>query len=98
MKTFSGCFNKAEFFRKELKKGAPDSIFAIAAFVILSLISFMAFALTAVWLVGDREVVGELIAIYLALNVFTFIYNVIKAAFECFLDEREQVFDTLRND
>ena len=32
MKMFGGCFNLAETFRYELKKGAPDSIFAICGF------------------------------------------------------------------
>lgn len=98
MKTFSGCFNKAEFFREELKKGAPDSIFAIVAFVILSVVSFMAIGLMTVWLAPTKEVAGTIIGTYFVLNSFTFVYNVVKAAFECFLDERQELLDTLKKD
>ena len=96
MKVFSGCFNKAETFRYELQKGAPDSIFAIFAFLALALLSFIAFALTTIWLVSDRETVGMLIKVYLSLVAVTFIYNVVKAAFECFLAEREDLIERLK--
>lgn len=96
MKTFSGCFNKAEFFRRELKKGAPDSIFAIVGFLILSVLSFMVFALLTIWLVPDKETGGTILTVYFALNVITLVYNVIKAAFECFEDEREDLLNQLR--
>jgi len=98
MKTFSGCFNKAEFFREELKKGAPDSIFAIVAFVILSVVAFFVVGLLTIWLVPDKEVAGTLLGTYFVLNIFTFVYNVVKAAFECFLAERQELFDTLKKD
>jgi hypothetical protein len=98
VKTFSGCFNKAELFREELKKGAPDSVFAIFAFVILSLVTFMAVGSLAVWLAPDKETAGTIIGAYLVLNAFTFLYNVVKATFECFLDEREELLDTLKKD
>lgn len=98
MKTFSGCFNKAEMFREELKKGAPESIFAIVGFVILSVVAFMIVGLLTVWLVPNREIAGPIIGTYLVLNAFTFVYNIVKAAFECFLDERQELFDTLKKD
>lgn len=96
MKMFSGCFNKAEYFREELKKGAPDSVFAIVAFVILSVVAFMVVGLMTVWLAPNKEVAGTIIGTYLVLNAFTFVYNVVKATFECFLDERQELFDTLK--
>jgi len=96
MNIFGGCFNLAEKFRHELKKGAPDSIFAIAGFLILSLVTFMAVGLMAIWLSPSKEFAGDIIGSYFILNIFTFIYNVVKAAFECFLRERERVFDELK--
>lgn len=96
MKTFGGCFNLAEKFRYELKKGAPDSIFAIAGFLILSVVAFMAVGLMAVWLSPSKEFAGSVIGVYFTLNILTFIYNVVKAAFECFLAERERLFAELK--
>lgn len=96
MKTFKGCFNKAESFREELKKGAPDSIFAIAGFLILSVVAFMVVGLMAVWLSPSKEFAGSVVGAYVTLNIFTFVYNIVKAAFECFLDERQDLFDTLK--
>jgi uncharacterized membrane protein len=95
MKTFSGCFNKAEFFREELKKGAPYSVFAIVAFVILSVVAFFVVGLLTM-LFLDKEVAGTLLGTYFVLNIFTLVYNIVKAAFECFLDERQDLFDTLK--
>ena len=96
VKIFGGCFNKAEVFRYELKKGAPDSIFAIVAFVVLSMIAFAVVGLLTIWLVADREIAGNIIGIYFVLNIFTFVYNVVKAAFECFLEEREELIERLK--
>lgn len=96
MKVFGGAFNKAEQFRYELKKGAPDSIFAICAFIILSLITFLIIVATSAWLIDDKPTVQIIAASVFWTIVATFIYNVIKAAFECFLDEREQVFEELK--
>ena len=96
MRVFGGCFNLAEKFRYELKKGAPDSFFAIAGFMILSIVIFMAVGLIAIWLSPSKEFAGAIISAHLTLNIFTFIYNIIKAAFECFLAERERVFDELK--
>lgn len=96
MKMFGGCFNIAENFRYELKKGAPDSIFAIAGFLILSVIAGLVTILLSAWLVDDKPTVGIIAASYFWLVVFTFFYNVTKAAFECFEEERQDIIDRLK--
>jgi len=96
MRTFGGCFNLAENFRYELKKGAPDSIFAICGFLILSLISILVTLLLSAWLIESKETVGIIAVSCFWLAVFTFFYNIVKAAFECFLVERERVFEELK--
>lgn len=96
MRVFGGCFNLAEKFRYELKKGAPDSIFAIAGFLIMSVVAFMAVGLMAVWLSPSKDFAGSVIGAYFTLNILTFVYNIFKAAFECFLEERERVFEELK--
>ena len=98
MRIFGGCFNLAETFRYELKKGAPDSIFAICGFLILSLITLLVTLLLSAWLIEDKETVKFIGASCFWLAVFTFFYNIIKAAFECFLAERERIFNTLRDE
>lgn len=96
LKMFSGSFNKAETFREELKKGTPDSIFASMAFIALSLLGFVVTALLAVWFIDDREIIRGIVFGYLFLAIFTYLYNAIKAAFECFLVDRQQIFDELK--
>ena len=96
MKVFGGCFNLAENFRYELKKGAPDSIFAICGFLILSLISILVTLLLSAWLIESKETVGIIAVSCFWLAVFTFVYNIVKAAFECFLVEREELFERLK--
>lgn len=96
MNIFGGCFDLAEKFRYELKKGAPDSIFAICGFVILSLIYMLVLLLMSAWLIDDKPTVGMIGATAFWIVVFTFVYNIFKAAFECFLDERERVFQELK--
>ena len=98
MRMFGGCFNLAETFRYELKKGAPDSIFAICGFLILSLITLLVTLLVSAWLIEDKETVRLIGASCFWLVGFTFFYNIVKAAFECFLVEREQIFDRLRDE
>lgn len=98
MRIFGGCFNLAETFRYELKKGAPDSIFAICGFLILTLITILATLLLSAWLIESKETVGIIAASCFWLAVFTFVYNCIKAAFECFLYERERIFNKLRDE
>ena len=98
MRMFGGCFNLAETFRYELKKGAPDSIFATAGFLILSLITILVTILLSAWLIEDKATVGIIAASCFWLAVFTFVYNIIKSAFECFLVERERIFNTLRDE
>ena len=96
MRMFGGCFNLAETFRYELKKGAPDSIFAIAGFLILSLITILATLLLSSWLIDDKPTVVIIATFCFWLAVFTFFYNIVKAAFECFLVEREELFERLK--
>lgn len=98
MRIFGGCFNLAENFRYELKKGAPDSIFAICGFIILSLITMLVTLLLSAWLIDDKPTVVIIGASCFWLAVFTFVYNIVKAAFECFLVERERIFNTLRDE
>ena len=95
-KMFSGCFNKAESFRYELKKGAPDSIFACFAFVALSALVFVTVSLVTLFFVDDRKTGQGLMIAYMAAIAFTFIYNVIVAAFECFEDERRDLLEHLK--
>jgi len=96
MKMFGGCFNLAEEFRYQLKQGAPDSIFAICGFLILSLITVLVTLILSAWLIEDKHTVGIIAASCFWLAVFTFVYNIAKAAFECFLAEREQLFERLK--
>lgn len=98
MKMFSGCFNQAADFRYELKKGGHNMALAIVAYIILSVVFFMFSSLLTIWLVPDRATVGLMVSGYLCAIAFTFVYNVVKAAFECFLEEREELFDTLKKD
>lgn len=96
MKMFGGCFNLAEEFRYQLKQGAPDSIFAICGFLILSLITVLVTLILSAWLIEDKHTVGIIAASCFWMAVFTFFYNIVKAAFECFLVERERVFEVLK--
>jgi hypothetical protein len=96
MKMFGGTFNKFENFRYELKKGAPESVFAIVAFVVLSIVGLMIVGVIAIMLNLPQETLGLVAKTYFWLVGLTFMYNVIKAAFECFLHEREEFFDTLK--
>lgn len=97
MNLFGGCFNFAEKFRYELKKGPPDSIFAIVGFVILSVIVGLATILLSAWLVDEKPTVGIIATCYFWTVVFTFFYNVIKAAFECFEEERQDLIERLKS-
>lgn len=96
MKIFGGTFIALENFRYELKKGAPDSIFAICGFLILSVIALLVTLLLSAWLIEDKETVQLIGASGFWFVVFTFFYNIVKAAFECFLEERERVFEELK--
>jgi hypothetical protein len=97
MRIFGGCFNLAENFRYELKKGAPDSIFAICGFIILWLIAILVTLLASAWLIEDKATVAIIGASCFWLAVFTFVYNAIKASWECFVRERNELIETLRN-
>ena len=98
MKVFSGGFEAAAMFREELKYGGSNRGLAIVAYLILSFAFFMFAGILTVWLIPDREKVSLIVSGYLFAIAFTFVYNVVKAAFECFLDEREELFDTLKKD
>jgi len=96
MKIFGGCFDLAERFRYELKQGAPDSIFAICGFLILAVIAILVTLLASAFLIESKETVGIIAVSCFWLAVFTFVYNIVKAAFECFLAEREELFERLK--
>ena len=96
MKIFGGTFNKLESFRYQLKQGAPDSILAILGFILISLISVIVITLIAAALIDDHNTVKNIGAGALYTSIFTLVYNIFKAAFECFLAERERVFEELK--
>jgi hypothetical protein len=98
MKMFGGTFNKFENFRYELKRGATESVFAIVAFVVLAMIGFFVTCVIGIVFEVSHETLGLIAKTYLYLAGFTFMYNAIKAAFECFLVERERVFNRLRDE
>jgi hypothetical protein len=97
LKMFSGCFSKAATFRHELKKGAPDSIFACFAFIALAGLGFIVLGLVLIGCVESREVGAFVIFSYFALTIFAFFYNIFKAAFECFKEDYEEPFEILKN-
>ena len=97
MKMFGGTFDRFETFRDALKMGAPDSVFATLAFLFIAFIGFFAVCVVGIGLEVSQETLGLIAKTYLYLTGFVFMYNVIKAAFECFLAERESVFEKLRN-
>lgn len=98
MKMFSGSFSRAKEFRYELKRGSSHTALAILAYIMMSMISFMIVGGLTLWLVAERETINMLMTGYCWAVVITFVYNVVKAAFECFLAEREELFDTLKKD
>lgn len=97
IKTFGGCFNFARKFREELKKGGHRGQ-AIAAFLLLSLLGFIVVGGLTLGLVDkdNRETASAILEGYFWTTVFTFVYNVVRAAFECFLEEREELIETLK--
>ena len=98
MKVFSGSFNRAKEFRYELKRGDSHTALAIIAYILMSMVSFMIVGGLALWIVTERETISMLMSGYFWLVVIIFVYNVVKAAFECFLEEREELLDTLKKD
>ena len=97
-KMFSGTFDKLANFRYQLKQGAPDSIFAIVGFVLISLISVIVIVVISALLIDDHSTVKNIGAGALYTASFTLVYNILRAAFECFLVERERVFNKLRDE
>jgi len=96
MKMFGGTFDKLEAFRYNLKRGAPDSIFAVFGFIIIAVLAMLASMLTVAFFTESKELVMLVGASIFWLSVATFVYNIFKAAFECFLEERERVFEELK--
>ena len=96
MKMFGGCFNTAENFRYELKKGAPDSIFAICGFLVISLVTFLVLTAASALMLDDKPTVQVIVFTLFWTIVTVFVYNVIKAAYECFEDERQDLIQRLR--
>ena len=97
MKLFSGSFNRAVEFRDELKKGSIYTAMAILGYVVLSLVSFMIVGGLTLWAVTDRETIKLFVGGYFWAVIITFVYNVVKAAFECFEDERQELINKLRS-
>lgn len=97
MKMFSGSFNRAVEFRYELKRGSSHAAMAIVAYILLSIISFMIVGGLTLWAVTDRETIKLFVGGYFWAVIITFVYNVVKAAFECFEDERQELIDRLRS-
>ena len=98
MKTFSGTFDKLESFRYELKQGAPNSALAIVGFILISLIAIIVIVGISASLINDHNTVKNIGAGAFYLSCFTLVYNIVKAAFECFLVERERIFNKLRDE
>lgn len=96
MKVFGGTFDKLESFRYNLKRGAPDSIFAVFGFIIVAVLAILVSMLTTAFFTESKELVMVVGASVFWLSVATFVYNIFKAAFECFLEERQDLFDTLK--
>lgn len=97
MKLFSGSFNRAVEFRYELKRGGAHAAMAIVAYILLSFISLMIVGPLALWLITDRETINLFLGGYFWAVIITFVYNVVKAAFECFEDERQDLLEKLRS-
>ena len=96
MNIFGGTFNSLQRFRYQLKQGAPDSIFAIFGFAIMSLVFVMVITLISAGLLDDTNIVKHIFFGSVYLACFTLVYNIVKAAFECFLDEREELIKRLK--
>jgi hypothetical protein len=97
MKMFGGTFDKMKAFRRELKRGAPDSIFAIFGFLIISLLFTIATVFIASSIFESTQTVKQIGIGAILTSCTVFVYNVIKAAWECFVAERQEVIDLLRN-
>lgn len=96
LKMFSGTFDRLASFRYQLKRGAPDSIFAIVGFILVAMLVVIAIVLISAGLFEDTNTVKNIGAGALYVAIFTLVYNIVKAAFECFLEERDRVFDELK--
>jgi ABC-type sugar transport system permease subunit len=97
MQMFSGTFDKLANFRDLLKRGAPDSIFACIAFILISLVLVIVITLIAAGLFDDINTVKNIGAVAFYTACFTLVYNIFKAAFECFMDDYEEPFRILKN-
>jgi hypothetical protein len=97
MKVFGGCFETAESFRYELKRGMPESGLSILGFIVMSIVGMVVVMVPTMYLTSDNNIVKLVGNSYLWLVLFTFLYNVFKAAFECFIAERARLFEILRD-
>lgn len=97
MKMFGGTFDKLESFRYNLKRGAPDSIFAVFAFIIIAVLTMLVSMVTVSFFTESKNLVMMVGTIIFWLSLATFVYNIFKAAFECFADDYEESFRILRN-
>jgi hypothetical protein len=96
MKLFGGTFKTLESFRYTLKSGAPESILATVGFMMVSSVIVIAITLLSAAVFDDINTARNIGAVALYTAIFTLVYNIIKAAFECFLEEREEFFEKLK--
>jgi hypothetical protein len=62
-----------------------------------ALISFIVFAVVVLNLFNDAQLAKYAVAGYFFALVFSFFYNIFKAAFECFKEDYEEPFEILKN-
>jgi len=96
MKMFHGTFEKLDSFRYNLKRGAPDSIFAIFAFIIISILAILAAMLITAGFTDSTQIVKQVGACTFWTSVATLVYNIGKAAYECFEEERYELIESLK--
>ena len=96
VKIFGGTFDTLQRFRYQLKQGAPDSIFALFGFVLVSLLIVGVVTLLSAAFISDHATVRTIGASMFYTACFTLVYNIVRAAFECFLEEREELIERLK--
>lgn len=96
MRTFRGCFESAKNFRYELKKGGYHTGMAILGFLVLSLVSTVCVVGLILWLVPQREIGNQIYTFYLLANAVILVYNIFKALFELFEEERQDLLERLK--
>ena len=93
MKTFRGTFKNFKRWREMLRYETGMAIMAALVFTVLGCIPLV---VTLIMFVDTKEGARLLISGYFIFALSVFMYNVIKTLWECFQEEREHVFDTLR--